>query len=138
MSNSYREFSFALGDVTPQEATWLRSAHNAKSANDESFCSAFCLVLTEGEACLFGEAEGPCDIEVTAEFIQRFLQKFRPKLTVGWEWADWCSKPLPGAFGGGVVLVSAKKILIDSTGEMLRRMLERRPRDMRAKRQKAA
>ena len=49
-------------------------------------------------------------IEDIGEFVHAFLKKFRPDQCFTLTWADTCSKPRIGEFGGGAVFVTADDI----------------------------
>ena len=50
------------------------------------------------------------DTERVAYVIQKFLQRFRPGECWSMTWAETCSKPRVGEFGGGGVFVTAESI----------------------------
>jgi len=47
------------------------------------------------------------DLELVAEFLHRFLKKFRPKQAVILSWAETCSSMRADEFGGGECLITA-------------------------------
>lgn len=57
---------------------------------------------------VFAEESG--DLDTATTFIQTFLRECRRKDIIELRWADWCSKPRPNEFGGGVVLISATDV----------------------------
>ena len=119
MANNYTQFSFVIEDITPDEATWLKTEY-AKEVADEDLYLGFELTVDGTKAYLYTEESG--DVESTATFVSQFLATFRPKATVGFEWADWCSKARPGEFGGGAALVSATTVAYETTCQMLERL----------------
>lgn len=48
-------------------------------------------------------------VERIVEVVQAFLAKFRPTSNVVMSWASTCSKPRPGAFDGGAVVIMATR-----------------------------
>lgn len=50
------------------------------------------------------------NLEMLAAFVQMFLNKFRPKDCWSLTWADFCSKPRIGEFGGGGMFVTAEGV----------------------------
>lgn len=63
------------------------------------------------------------DVDEAARFVQVFLQKFRPDESVGFEYANTCSKPRLDAFGGGAALITAESIeFMHSGGWLSKRM----------------
>jgi hypothetical protein len=67
---------------------------------------------------LNGEQGG---VDAACAFIQHLLQKFIPQGRVEFEWSNDCSKPRVDAYGGGAVIITARKIKSMSTTEWLRR-----------------
>lgn len=69
------------------------------------------------------------ELDQLADIIQRFLRRFQPDGCFGLTWAETCSKPRVGEFGGGAVFVTAKSVKWMSTGEFIveqRRRFEQR------------
>ena len=66
------------------------------------------------------------NIDLLASCIQEMFKKFKLKDKIGFEWASSCSKPRLDAFGGGAVVVSAKRIKYMNTGVWLSKQLEKR------------
>jgi hypothetical protein len=60
-------------------------------------------------------------IDAACAFLQHLLQKFDPQGRVEFEWSNDCSKPRVDAYGGGAVIITAKKIKSMSTVEWLRK-----------------
>ncbi|MEX2389230.1 MAG: hypothetical protein WD534_15235 [Phycisphaeraceae bacterium] len=63
----------------------------------------------EGEQILLLFAEEQGDVEPVAVLLKAFLERFRPMQQLALTWACTCSKPRPGAFGGGGVIISAER-----------------------------
>lgn len=79
---------------------------------------------THGSVLIYALESG--DPLQAAMLIQRFLLTWRPGLRFSWclSWADTCSKPLPGSFGGGAVVVTAKGIKSITTAEWMAECVE--------------
>jgi len=60
-------------------------------------------------------------VDAVCAFIQHLLRKFDPADHITFEWSNDCSKPRVDACGGGVALVSARKIKSVTTGAWLHR-----------------
>ncbi len=54
-------------------------------------------------------------VDCISAAIQRFLQRFRPNYIFKMNWAETCSKPRIGAFGGGWMVVTAHDIKTGNT-----------------------
>jgi hypothetical protein len=59
------------------------------------------------------------NVENAANIVQGFLKKFKRQDIFVLEWAETCSKPRIGEFGGGGVVVTAKKIKWFSPSKMI-------------------
>lgn len=64
--------------------------------------------------CVYAEEYG--DIDNAVAIFQTFLKKFRPDDYFKIEWAETCSKPRSGEFGGGAVFVTADNVEWITTG----------------------
>lgn len=123
MANNYTQFSFEIENVTPEEHAWLKTEHSNKPESDDDYASyAYNFVLAGDGTDAYFYVQESGDVEEVANFVMRFLAKFRPTEKVGFEWAEWCSKARPGEFGGGAVLVSATAVAYETTRQMLERL----------------
>lgn len=66
---------------------------------------------------------GDGGVDAVCAFIQHLLERFDPEGHVSLEWSNDCSQPRVDAFGGGAVLITARKIKSISTGEWLQKRL---------------
>lgn len=119
MANNYTQFSFAVGNLTPEESSWLTVMHRLLEEDDDNIY-AFAMSIEPPEVVFYAAESG--DVEKVANFVRAFLLQFRPLDAVGFEWATWCDKPRPDEFGGGAVLVTATRIEYTGTNEELLRM----------------
>ena len=106
MANHYLQFSVT---VTANEKTveWAKKQFAEQSNDDEN--TGFELEsYGDGELYVFDEESG--DPEAAANFIQEVLQFSDSEQIVLLEFAMTCSKPRPGEFGGGAVLISRERI----------------------------
>ncbi len=133
MANNYCEYSESISDLTEVEIKWLEKQI---TANDEAFSKDkidweeyFAASLRpyshvdnfgmgdprRGRGrrrpsrmwiTAYGDDGGSLD--AVANFLQKFLKKFRADEIVTITWADTCSKPRIGEFGGGAVVITAK------------------------------
>jgi len=106
MANFYTEISFAIHNISAEEKKWLE-----KKLEDEVIRWPQYEFAAEGTrrplTLWIYEGEG-CDLEELANLLQQFLFEFRPTLSIGFSWADTCSKPRLNSFGGGAVFITAK------------------------------
>jgi hypothetical protein len=61
------------------------------------------------------------NLDQVASFISAFLRRFRPTHSWGLTWAETCSKPRIGEFGGGAVFVTATSIALFTAHDWLAR-----------------
>lgn len=73
----------------------------------------------EQDGSLWVHADESGMTENAANVVQAFLAKFRPDDTVGFEWANTCSRPLLDAYGGGAVFITATEIRWNGSGHWL-------------------
>lgn len=120
MTDYYTQFSAKISSITEEERSWIQ----ALEGDEPDFSEIVSLVGERNTAdltdygCLgfVSDSRGPDwrfyadesgDIENVAVVVQAFFKKFRPRDSLLLEWANICSKMEPGAFNGGVVLVTA-------------------------------
>ncbi|NLX98374.1 MAG: hypothetical protein GXY83_19625 [Rhodopirellula sp.] len=60
--------------------------------------------------CLHIYSQDWGSLDGVAHLVQKFLKKFRPKECWSLTWAETCSKPRIGNFGGGWMFVTAEKV----------------------------
>lgn len=137
MSNNYTQFAAIIDDVTQEEAAWASKVLEEPREDDLSPEASLYRKITADaggslgftmEAAGFGEhvsivlsAEDCGDVEQVATFAQEFLRKFRPGGHFGLEWAETCSRPCVGEFGGGAVFVTETDMVWLRTGAWLRK-----------------
>lgn len=121
MADNYQQFSEEIKKLTPKEEKWLRdllatpetresflleARRHVDEEEDLDFSWSFDDDEVEGMG-LWVYAEDAGNIEHVVLLVRAFLKKFRPKTCWTLEYADTCSRPRIGAFGGGAVLVTA-------------------------------
>lgn len=130
MANNYTLFSQTIDDLTPEEEEWAAKALSEPEEGegseedsiyreilDDSPSMEFSWEITslDGGRALVFWSDDSGNTDQVAKFAQLFLKKFRPKGHFFIEWANTCSKPRPGEFGGGVVFVTADDITYTNT-----------------------
>ena len=129
MANNYTMFSIAIGMLTDNERTWIRLFHDLSRKEDKSeFNKTFQNI--DIESCwgfreevigdtwhIYSEESGwP---ENVCKIIHQFLADNRPGTYVTFTWAETCSKPRPGEFGGGAAFISDTGFGIRTTGDLV-------------------
>jgi hypothetical protein len=112
MADYYTNFSTLIKDLTSEECEWWRNylieREREKLKEPDNYWIVCELEPRDFDAWLY--SEGSCDIEKTAELIQRFLSANRPNSCHSFEWADYCNKPRIDSFSGGGCFITAKKL----------------------------
>jgi hypothetical protein len=111
MADYYTRFSFEIPNLTDGERTWLEAKLQAADEaweNDEVDAPEFDFGWSlEAGGSLWVHTDESGTPESAANLCEEFLAEFRPHQSIGFEWANTCSKPRTDAFGGGAVFVTA-------------------------------
>jgi hypothetical protein len=122
MANNYTQFSAELllsedPVKREEEKAWLRSVLEWEPGDgelkdlgvldveDEEHFPDFDAQLGAERVWFYAEEAG--NLDNLASVVQAYLVKFCPKGCWGITWADTCSRPRVGEFGGGAVFVTA-------------------------------
>jgi len=92
-------------------------------AEDISSWPEFEFNIDEKSKVVYLYSEGDGNISNLVKFVQGFLSSFRPNGFFHLEWADTCSKPRAGEFGGGAVFITANKTKYMLTSEWIRNQI---------------
>lgn len=133
MANNYVQFSEILQLDSDEEKDWFERYLAASSTNgvgwddesnpiskeakfwdntldndDES--AGFYWKIQDDGICLYSEESG--NPHHVACLVQQFLKEMRPTANKGFSigWAEVCSEPRAGEFGGGAIFVTKEKI----------------------------
>lgn len=121
MANNYLTFSFALGPFTSEELAWVKATiddHSVREDDQQIDEDFFDYEFDDSSVVIYSEEYG--DIEAVTEFVKALQEKFPRHSPVGFSWAETCSKPRPGEFGGGAVVVDAGNVEWVSTYHWLK------------------
>jgi len=112
MANNYVSFSFQVRCPSEEAAKSLEdSLVNAMDSGDEEANEMERRELTlehgdaEGDTVWIADEEG-CDLEFLADVLQDYLQHNDPAGSIGFSWAETCSKLRVDEFGGGAVYIT--------------------------------
>jgi len=89
------------GDWTEEGESWTKE-HPAFTYDDDlwpGFDWSFQQNIRGEHLWLSGD--GGSNLEHVADFLHRFIRKFRPNLIFKLTWGEWCDAPRVGEFGGG-------------------------------------
>ncbi len=118
MAGYYTQFSEQIADVTPEERAWLEQKLQQMDAEvGLSFAYEFEETPGGGSDFLYYSSPGYSDAQIVneeweqlQELLQAFLREFRPTSYLVINYARTCSRPLLGAFGGGMVFITKNRI----------------------------
>lgn len=124
MANNYTQFSEQIENLTLIEVAWckdtLRAIENASDDGEQALTflgfPAWCdngvdiEIIDDQFPALWIYSEEGGNIEAAVEFIQAFFTQFRPDDYLTIEWAETCSKPRLGEFGGGAVVITRANV----------------------------
>ena len=123
MADYYLQFSEMVGDLTAEERSWIKERidDHAKAGDeggiswdeDDRIMDFSFDFEPEGEVeeshfWIYSNEYGSPDC--AAEFVQRFLARFRPDDSWTMRWSTSCSKARLDSFGGGTIVVTASEI----------------------------
>ena len=125
MADNYTLFSEVIPALTRKEQAWVRrvlgdgsdvapsaaelSAAGIQLDSDDEDWPGFEWRIQEPswkDLWIYSEASG--SVENVARFVQAFLKRFRPDDCWHMTWAETCSRPQIGEFGGGGIFVTAE------------------------------
>tara|TARA_B100000497_G_C7623662_1_gene374753 strand:+ start:406 stop:831 length:426 start_codon:yes stop_codon:yes gene_type:complete len=106
MANNYTSFSFQVKCPSKEAANTLEDslASAMESADDDRWLS-----LDHAEAeddTVWIASEEGTDLEFLADVLQDYLQHNDPEGSIGFTWAETCSKLRVDEFGGGAVFIT--------------------------------
>ena len=145
MANNYTLWSESIRFQNQEEIEWMKSILNFDVSEFESnkdACVAFSedfnidleedaiecwpefeYNLSEKEGIVYLYSEGEGNFSNLLLLVQEFLSKFRKNEFFCIEWADTCSKPRAGEFGGGAAFITANDTKYMSTSDWMRQQI---------------
>ena len=143
MADNYLQFSEQILDLTQKEYAWLLRVLETVTDDmqpDElkSFSAELGLKPSDfewgwpGFNCEFEDegktlwiyAEEYTNVGNLGAFLHSFMKATGRKGYIAVTWAETCSKPRVGEFGGGILLATAKKYVVESSWSRLEKLLE--------------
>lgn len=79
-------------------------------------------VIEEGGLWVYSDEAG--NVDALCVIVRAFLKKFDVKTPFTLTWAETCSKPRLGEFGGGFIVVTQEKTYSGSTYSMVQQVLD--------------
>lgn len=124
MANNYLEFSESIEHLTTQELEWWKNKEKETcdaydedpegADENENICSDFSIDKDSKSVWFHADESGNADR--VGSVVQQFLKIFRPTESFSLTWAEYCSKPRIGEFGGGAMFVTADQIKFQTCG----------------------
>jgi hypothetical protein len=108
MANNYLEFSEILEVDSQEEADWIFNRVEQHQADENN--PPLGDVELEDPTSIWFHADEFGDIEGIAKIVQEYLIEFNKPEYFTLTYAETCSKPREGEFGGGAVIVSQNEI----------------------------
>ncbi len=134
MADNYLEFSETLDDVTPEEAAWI-DQQISEDPNvgcpmfltdcedrdpDDTDCGfIYSFEEDDGKRRFWAHSDGWGNVNHVVHLVQKFLKRFRRDQCWSLTYANTCSKPRLGEFGGGAVFVTADDIRWDDSYDFI-------------------
>lgn len=115
MADNYLQFSEILQLESDEEKAWVEG----ELAEDTEFSWT---IDDNLELWMYAEEFGNTDH--AAEFLQNFLLKFHPDRCFHITFAETCSKPRVGEFGGGAIFVTSDGIEWFNTHDWVKQVQE--------------
>lgn len=143
MANNYTYTSMSFS-IPKRARRWLEARLKENQERFESDNDFFWGFNHEFEAYgkdallvyLFDE-DGCPNLDALVEMLQLYLINFEPQRYLSFMWADTCSKPRPGEFGGGAVMITAKKVKYFNTYDWIHNETERLEKEIAKGKKKA-
>ncbi len=92
------------------------------STYEADYFPGFSVEFSDDESSVSLYTDDSGNIENCVSVIQAFLKKFRPDSFFSIQWADTCSRPRVGEFGGGAAFITANNVEYFSTSSWVNNM----------------
>jgi hypothetical protein len=144
MANNYRQASFTF-KATNEQAAWLLYVHESmilardepSEPRDPEIAALYDLLMDEDQPYSADIEHGAItgggvwvhddgewiDVEYVAKLLQAWLKHFDINEPIAFEWAETCSKPRVGEFGGGACIVTQDAIQFSCTQRWIQEQL---------------
>lgn len=130
MANNYVTFSFQVKCQSEAAANTLEdSLAKAIESEDDDCWLSLDHAEAEGNTVWIASEEGT-DLEFLADVLQDYLQNNDPEGSVGFTWAETCSKLRLDEFGGGAIFITAEDQVWLSTSHWLEIQEENRKKTL--------
>lgn len=109
MANNYTQFSEMIPCETKEQQEWLMQRLGETVETEERLQCPDCEFKADGEN-VWVYSEDSADISALADVVATFQLRFEVDEPWTLTWAETCSKPRVGQFGGGGLVVYRGKI----------------------------
>lgn len=107
MANSYTAFSFQVSCPSEEAAKFLvESMVEAMENEDEDCWLTLEHLEPRGKEVWIADEEGGTNLDSLVDILQAYLKHSDPGGSIGFSWANTCSKLRVDEFGGGAVFIT--------------------------------
>lgn len=121
MADYYTELSFIVECKQGDQALLLRMLAQENKRLEDAGEWGLSVAFEENEDGIwFHDDEGAVNIEALCDVLQLWLSEISDDTrSIGFEWANTCSKPRLDAFGGGAAFIRKDEVRFMNTGSWL-------------------
>lgn len=140
MADYYTHFSFEIPKLHKAEKEWVEAEiKKREQEEDQDGFSRFDAEWAFEDGGLWiHDGSGQANLDYAVLLVQDFIKQFRPTAIFAFEWSNNCSRPRLDAYGGGAVVITARKVHWMNTSTWMRNRIEKieKSRAVDAKRKK--
>ena len=137
MTDFYTKTCFVLKEINNEEYRWLCAETDKIEKQDSPYNETGWIIRPDIQdiigdpptiedviADAYFTIDDGFDMENLGDLLVRFLAKFKPEDVIGFTWASWPSKPLPGGYTGGAMVVTHENFDVHTPNMWLRSVRE--------------
>lgn len=119
----YHVLNLDTGEKRDREKLKLELDFQLKEDEDFRDWPNFEFLLDKRELFFFSQDYG--DLNQVSALLRAYLKRFDPKRILVFTWVAICSKPSPGEFGGGWIIITADEIFSGTVRDAAEEMLSK-------------
>ena len=124
MADSYLQFSEQISHITTAERAWWNERLDTFE-EDTGYLGFEWEYTDKHDLWLYADSNG--EIDHVATLVQEFIIEHRPSYVFTLQWAETCSKPMLGSFGGGAIIVTRHDVHWLGTHQWLEENIKKLP-----------
>lgn len=140
MADYYTHYSFIIPKLHKGERLWAEAEikKREKEEDQDGFSRFDSEWHFDNDGLWIHDSGGQSNLDYAVLFTQDFIKQFRPTAIFAFEWANDCSKARLDAYGGGAVVITARKIHYMNTSTWMSNTVKKieKSREVDAKRKK--